>query len=108
MSFPCVQCGLCCQNLGSSALYRDLDRGDGVCRYYDVHKKGCSIYDERPFKCRIDKGYGAFSSFLTRREYNALNMNSCLLLAQRAKDWDAIGQMLRNISGHEIEDVLSE
>ena len=32
--FKCDQCGLCCRSVGTSYVYKDLDRGDGVCRYF--------------------------------------------------------------------------
>jgi len=33
MMFKCDKCGLCCSNIGNSKIYKDLDRGDGVCKY---------------------------------------------------------------------------
>ena len=42
-------------NLDKSDLYSDLNRGDGICKYFDEQTHLCSIYDERPEKCNIDK-----------------------------------------------------
>lgn len=48
--FHCDCCGLCCMNLDKSDLYSDLNRGDGICKYFDEQTHLCSIYDERPEK----------------------------------------------------------
>jgi Fe-S-cluster containining protein len=76
MRFNCSQCGECCRHLDRSALYRDLDRGDGVCRYLDGDL--CSIYDTRPLLCRVDESYAAlFSEIYTEEEYYRLNEEAC-------------------------------
>lgn len=56
-SFPCTQCGLCCQNVHLAEQTSYLDRGDGSCRYYDDAGKRCLIYETRPDICRIDRQY---------------------------------------------------
>ena len=56
-AFPCSQCGLCCQQVNKSSLTDYLDRGDGTCRHLDVQRKQCSIYEQRPDICRIDKQF---------------------------------------------------
>ena len=53
--FHCDKCGICCRSLRRSPLYRELDRGDGVCRYLDGNL--CSIYATRPLLCRVDESY---------------------------------------------------
>lgn len=53
--FYCDCCGLCCMNLSKSEIYSDLDRGDGICKYFDMDSKLCTIYEERPEKCNVDK-----------------------------------------------------
>ena len=91
MTFPCIQCGLCCMNLHESELYADLDRGDGVCRHYDVQKKNCLIYDERPLKCRIDDMYDAyFSRQMTKEEYYKLNREACNALIKQNKQKEGL------------------
>ena len=55
--FHCDCCGLCCMNLDKSDLYSDLNRGDGICKYFDEQTHLCSIYDSRPEKCNRDKSY---------------------------------------------------
>ncbi|WP_143254799.1 YkgJ family cysteine cluster protein [Anaerovibrio lipolyticus] len=57
--FRCDKCGLCCQSLSANEIYKSLDRGDGVCKYYDAQQKLCSIYDERPIICNVDMYYEA-------------------------------------------------
>ena len=75
--FPCTKCGLCCQNLSRNILYKDLDRGDGVCSHL-TKTMTCGIYDNRPILCRIDEAYDAlFSKQVSLLEYYKLNAQSC-------------------------------
>lgn len=77
--FKCSQCGVCCRHLDRSELYRELDRGDGVCRYLKGNL--CSIYENRPLLCRIDESYDKyFSEIYTRDEYYRLNEQACKIL----------------------------
>ena len=77
--FKCSQCGECCRHLDRSELYRELDRGDGVCRYLKGNL--CSIYENRPLLCRIDESYDKyFSEIYTRDEYYRLNEQACKIL----------------------------
>lgn len=79
MKFKCSQCGECCRHLDRSELYRDLDRGDGICRYLTGNL--CSIYETRPLLCRVDESYEAFfSEIYTRDEYYRLNEEACRIL----------------------------
>lgn len=74
--YQCAKCGQCCRNLHLNALYKDLDRGDGVCKFLQGNL--CSIYDSRPLKCRIDLVYDLyFYSVCTKEEYYQLNTNIC-------------------------------
>lgn len=77
--FQCDKCGACCRNLRLSSLYKELDRGDGVCKYLDGNL--CSIYDNRPLICRVDDSYNVlFKDKLSREEYYRLNYESCIKL----------------------------
>lgn len=79
--FKCDCCGLCCMNLNKSDLYDDLNRGDGVCKYFDEVSKLCSIYERRPSKCNVDKMYDIlYKSEMSKKEYYELNYNICDLL----------------------------
>lgn len=74
--FKCDKCGQCCRNLHLSEIYSDLDRGDGVCKY--LQGDLCSIYENRPLKCRIDEGYEAFyKDSMSKDEYYRLNYAGC-------------------------------
>ena len=74
MSFPCDRCGLCCQHLAGLELYQDLDDGTGVCRYFDHSSKLCTIYDNRPQKCRIKESYVYFQSLMSYDDYIRINI----------------------------------
>lgn len=79
--FNCDQCGECCRNLHLSRNYADLDRGDGVCRYLEDNL--CTIYLERPLKCRVDDSYEKrFKSLMTKEEYYQLSYEACTFLKQ--------------------------
>ncbi len=74
--FICDMCGECCRNLNLSDVYSDLDSGDGTCKYLDGNF--CSIYNERPLKCRIEDSYYAFfSDSMTKEEYYNKNIEVC-------------------------------
>lgn len=80
--FDCSKCGLCCRNLKGVAIYSDLDRGDGVCKY--LKENLCSIYEDRPIFCRIDQCYDLyFKDIYTKKEYYHLNMKVCDNLKKR-------------------------
>ena len=80
--FVCNQCGECCKNLDKSELYKDLDRGDGVCIFLD--KNRCSIYHDRPLLCRIDDCYEKyFKSKYSLEEYYELNYQVCRKLKEK-------------------------
>ena len=81
--FNCDKCGICCQSLSGVALFRELDRGDGTCRYFDEATHLCSIYNDRPLLCRVDESYEAFfSDTMTREEYEQINYEACKQLKQ--------------------------
>ena len=80
--FFCDKCGNCCRNLSLSDLYADLDRGDGICKYLKGNL--CSIYENRPLKCRIDECYHQFfAQYMTLEAYYQLNYDSCKILKQQ-------------------------
>lgn len=86
MKFNCDQCGLCCRSLNDSELYNDLNRGDGICKYFNESLNLCSIYDKRPLKCRIDDMYEKyFKETLTLEQYYNLNYEGCKNLKNKEK-----------------------
>lgn len=83
--FKCDCCGECCRQLSLSDAYADLDRGDGVCKFFDEATSLCSIYKDRPIKCNVDAMFEVyFSHKMTREEYEELNYKACLELKKRA------------------------
>lgn len=82
--FECDKCGCCCRHLDRSELYKELDRGDGICRYL----KGsiCSIYETRPVLCRVDLSYDLyFKDYMDREQYYRLNKEACKKLKEEEK-----------------------
>lgn len=80
--FKCDKCGLCCTHLSGSSIYAKLDRGDGICKYFDGRL--CSIFENRPLLCRIDESYEIFfSGKMTRKEFYELNYKSCIELKEK-------------------------
>ena len=81
--FPCTQCGLCCQRVHFADETRFLDRGDGTCRHYDMARKSCAIYEERPDICRVDRMYALrYAGEHTWDEFVALNLEACVSLEE--------------------------
>lgn len=79
--FVCDKCGLCCMNLGRSSIYAGLDRGDGICRYFDEEFKLCTIYESRPLLCNVDETYKHFfRKEMTKEDYYNLNYESCKII----------------------------
>ncbi len=59
-----------------SPIYKELDRGDGTCKYLNGNL--CGIYTERPIICRIDECYDLyFSDEMTKEEYYRKNYDMC-------------------------------
>lgn len=57
-------------------MYADLDRGDGVCKY--LVNNLCSIYQNRPIKCRIDESYELyFRKIYSLEEFYEINKTIC-------------------------------
>lgn len=76
MKFECDKCGACCRNLNMSELYSDLDSGDGTCKYLVGNL--CSIYNERPLKCRVEESYCVFfSDEMSKEEFYQKNYEMC-------------------------------
>lgn len=71
--------------IGESPIYSFLDRGDGICKYFDYDTKLCSIYDERPVMCNIDGAYEFyFKEKISLEEYYRLNYEICNMLKKQA------------------------
>lgn len=82
--FNCDKCGLCCQNLKISSLYKDLDRGDGTCIFYNEDTKLCNIYENRPIICNIEKFYKVyFAGKIKKYNYYKLNYEACKKLKEK-------------------------
>ena len=76
--FRCDCCGECCRHVSLSDIYSDLDRGDGVSKFFDEDTSLCTIYEKRPTKCNVDAMFEAyFSQQMTREEYEELNYRAC-------------------------------
>ncbi len=74
--FKCDKCGECCRSIGGNILYTHLDRGDGVCKY--LLGNLCSIYQNRPTLCNIDKCYDLFfKDKMSKEEFYRFNLEIC-------------------------------
>lgn len=80
--FKCDKCGLCCQNIWMNDMFRDLDRGDGTCKY--LQKNLCSIYENRPLFCRVEECYKQFySKSMSKEDFYKLNYKICQSLKNK-------------------------
>lgn len=76
--FPCNKCGACCRNIRNSDLTIVLDRGDGICKFYNDETKLCSNYDNRPAICRVTSYYQEhLSKEMSWENYLNLNIEAC-------------------------------
>lgn len=84
--FPCTGCGACCKSVLLSELTAALDRGDGTCRYFDNVLSTCTIYDDRPDICNIQRTYEQYyKPNIGWSKFVALNLIACEdLLKQQA------------------------
>ncbi|EIZ1360316.1 YkgJ family cysteine cluster protein [Vibrio vulnificus] len=63
---------------------KNLDRGDGICRYLDIKNKQCGIYDTRPDICRVELQYRkTYSSTYTWKDFVEINLEICEKLPDR-------------------------
>lgn len=82
--FKCNKCGLCCTQLSGSSIYSELDRGDGVCKFFDEETRLCTIYQSRPLLCNVEQTYKEyFKDKLSQEEYYRLNYEACERLKNR-------------------------
>ena len=82
--FSCDKCGLCCMHIDESSLDEGMNRGDGVCEFFDDDTHLCRIYNERPIFCNVDKFYEEYlSEQFPREEYYDVNYKSCKTLKER-------------------------
>lgn len=71
-------------NVDLNRWYKELDRGDGVCKFFDCESHLCKIYDTRPIKCNVDLAYNIyFKDIMTKERYYQLNYNECQNLKKR-------------------------
>lgn len=76
-SFPCTSCGACCKSIKGIDFLKEHDSGDGCCKYLDENNL-CSIYEERPLLCNIDRAYAMiFSANYSKEEFYSINAEAC-------------------------------
>jgi Fe-S-cluster containining protein len=79
--FICDRCGSCCRSIGKSVLFADLDKGGGICGHLDEETNLCTIYNERPLFCDVEKAYEAyFADVVDIEEYFLMNRKACAVL----------------------------
>jgi len=76
--FPCTMCGVCCQHISQIEELKSYDLGNGVCKYFDTDLSICTIYENRPDICRIDRMYtNKYFEMYTKDEFYKLNAEAC-------------------------------
>lgn len=81
--FTCTQCGLCCKNISHIEELKSFDRGDGTCKYLDISTNICTIYEQRPSVCNVEKMYEYYKDKYTLEVYYILNTKSCNYLQEK-------------------------
>lgn len=86
MKFPCIQCGLCCENAHLVSELQQLINEKGQCRYYNARTKKCRNYTNRPAICRTDTMYEEiFHTVMSEKEYILANLQVCCELNRAAE-----------------------
>ena len=88
--FICRKCGKCCelmkylqQSLPEEfadfrELAKELDSGDGICRYLDREARLCRIYESRPLLCNNALFFEQrLKDLMTREEFDKILNFSC-------------------------------
>ena len=87
LNFSCSHCGACCQQLELfGTKYKWLDKGNGICRYFDCKTSLCLIYNIRPLICRVDAGYYLYFSHISYEKYIKYTNIICKFLKKRLKE----------------------
>lgn len=107
--FKCDKCGICCRKVYRSNIYRYLDRGDGVCIYFDCKTNLCTIYKNRPNICNIEIAYKEyFADIYSLEEYYTINYYACMVLKWEEKKMSdikvALKEKFESIFGYECGD----
>lgn len=84
MPFPCEKCGACCRHLTGIEETSHLDRGDGICKYYNESTKECVINDFKPEICNVTKMYKRYKDKMTWEEYVKYSKECC----QKLRDFE--------------------
>jgi len=83
-AFPCNNCGACCKSIRLSTQTDWLDRGDGVCRYFDDQQNTCTIYENRPEICNVRVMYEKhYQSQFNWSEFVLVNQKACEALLEQ-------------------------
>lgn len=77
--FNCTKCGACCKLAGVVVTSHNIPfpynfNEDGTCEKYD-ESIGCTVYEDRPDICRIDKM--KLTSGLSEQEYEIRTASAC-------------------------------
>lgn len=71
-------------HIDKSTIGEKLNRGDGVCRYFDEMTLLCKIYSERPIFCNVDKFYEEYLLLqCSRDEFYLVNYELCKILKEK-------------------------
>lgn len=81
--FICTKCGMCCRNIDLIPELKEYDIGNGTCVYLSENNL-CTIYDDRPEICNVDKMFEKkYKMIMTREEYEKINEEGCKALLER-------------------------
>jgi len=72
-------------NVNLSKETQFLNRGDGICKYFDMSNYLCSIYKIRPEICRVDVQYQKnYKQLYSWDEFVKLNLKICAKLEEKS------------------------
>lgn len=71
-------------HIDKAMIDANLNRGDGICRYFDEKTSLCKIYRERPVFCNVDKFYDRYlSRQCSREDFYSVNYELCKIFKER-------------------------
>lgn len=100
-NFPCIACGLCCQNSYLVYELQALISDEDLCKNFDKKTKKCKIYKSRPLICNVDEMYKQKYSYqMTKKDFYLANLEVCYKLnfmANNQENMKKIRSIINNI-----------
>ena len=78
--YKCENCGACCRHWNPARYNKEIVNEKGDCIYLDINTKLCTIYNNRPDFCRVNKWYNLHFSNIKWEHYTTQQILGCNIL----------------------------